>query len=369
MKWQFLSLQQLTTLMILHIIQTLLLAVITVSAASFFHGLRMEPSQLKRFFIRISSLLLIDAAFTLITDFVLKSDNYLDATVPFILLYGPVLYLSVTENTSKKQQKRYISLHFLVPLAVWLWFLLVVISMDRAQFMLLSQAKNALGIVSIFFYAFITIVKRNKIKSQFLSFRHYLLFSAMLLLVASMPLLLHLLSYPEAERQSLAILVIRIQIYFVMLLASVFTLYIQLSGHRNTETATTKNTAKSKISYKHSSLERDQMEMIFERLAAQMLMHHWFLKKDLSLGSLAKKLKIPPHHLSEVLNTVAGKNYHDYIAGLRINYAVELMKASPQRSLEEIMNASGYNSNSTFNRQFKKITEKSPGEFMKTTGV
>lgn len=355
--------------MINHIIPTLLLSVIAVSTASFLHSLQMEPSQLKRFFIRISLLLLIDAAFTLVTDQLLKRDNYLDATVPFILLYGPILYLSVTKNNCTKQLKSYLCLHFSVPLAVWLWFLFVIITMDRPQFIWLSQAKNALGVISIFFYGFVTTVKRNQIKSQFLSLRHYLIFSSILLLAAAMPLLTHLLHYPEADGQSLSIVIIRIQIYLVMLLASIFMLYIQLSGSRNKETSTTQNTSKSKTSYKHSNLNQEKLEMIFDQLSVRMQVHQSFLKKDLSLGSLARKLKTPPHHLTEVLSSVAGKSYHDYIAELRINHAIELMKHSPERSLEEIMDASGYNSNSTFNRQFKKITDKSPGEFMKTAGI
>jgi AraC-like DNA-binding protein len=348
------------------IIPTLLLAVILMSTASFLKSLLMEPNQLKRFFIRMSLLLAIDAGFTLITDLLLTKDNYLDATVPFILLYGPVLYLSVTNSKAKKNHKLHISLHFIAPLAVWIWFLVVVISKDQSQYVLLTQAKNAAGIASIFFYAYVSLVKRNRIKQQFLSRRHYLIFSGILLFIAAMPLLLHLLHYPEAERGNLAIILIRIQLYGVMLAASVFILIAQFLSTRNGKKSEhTSPPLKNKAGYTRSGLEPKQLLMIFDRLSVQMQVHRSFLKPQLSLEVLAKKLKVPPHHLTQVLNTVAGKKYHDYIAELRINYAVELMQKSPGLSLEEVMTASGYNSKSTFHRQFKKITEKSPGEFMK----
>lgn len=350
-------------------IPTLLLAVILVSTTSFLNSLFMEPGQLKRFFIRMSLLLAIDAGFTLVTDLGLAKDNYLDATVPFILLYGPILYLSVTNSKAKKNEKRHISLHFVIPLAVWIWFLVVVISKDHGQYQLLTEVKNATGIISIFFYAYVTLVKRNRIKHQFLSRRHYLIFSGILLLIAAMPLLLHLLNYPEAERETLAIILIRIQIYGVMLVAALFILIAQFLSIRNRKKPEhITSELKNKPAYKHSSLEPEQLEMIFNRLSVRMQVHHSFLKPHLSLNLLAKKIKVPPHHLTQVLNTVVGKNYHDYIAELRVNYAMELMQKSPELSLEEVMNASGYSSKATFNRQFKKITKKSPGEFMKELG-
>lgn len=353
--------------MINQIIPTILFAVIAVSTVNVLRSLFMEPGQLKRFFIRMSILLAVDAGFTLTTDLLLKNDNYLDATVPFMLLYGPFLYLSVTDI--QKKQKLHISLQFIVPLAVWIWFLIVVLAKDRSQLMMLSQYKNALGITSIFYYAFFTILRRNQIKSQFLKRRHYLIFSGMLLLIAAMPLLIHLLNYPVTERQNLTIVLIRIQIYSVMLAGSVFVLVIQLLSKKNKQKLRHGMPEQIKLSYKYSGLQDEQLEVIFKQLSIGMQQHQAFLKPQLSLDILAKNLKIPAHHLTYVFTAIIGKNYYDYIAELRINYAIELIHNSPLLSLTEIMNASGYSSSATFYRQFKKITKKTPRQFIKVQPI
>jgi AraC-like DNA-binding protein len=85
---------------------------------------------------------------------------------------------------------------------------------------------------------------------------------------------------------------------------------------------------------------------------------------DLTLPQLAQRLGIHPNVLSRVINTGCGQNFNDFVNSYRVAEARRML-ADPQfahYSLLGVALASGFNSKSTFNRAFKKLTEQVPGE-------
>jgi putative ABC transport system permease protein len=86
---------------------------------------------------------------------------------------------------------------------------------------------------------------------------------------------------------------------------------------------------------------------------------------ELSLRSLADKLKLHPHELSRIINTALKKNFNDFINEYRVQAAVRKMQdpALDRLTLLGIAYDSGFNSQSTFTRIFKQVTGKSPMEF------
>lgn len=89
---------------------------------------------------------------------------------------------------------------------------------------------------------------------------------------------------------------------------------------------------------------------------------------ELSLGSLAEKLNMPPHELSRVINAVFKKGFNDFINEYRVRNVVAKMKdpAYDNITLLGIAFEAGFNSKATFNRTFKQVTGKSPAEFKHT---
>lgn len=84
-----------------------------------------------------------------------------------------------------------------------------------------------------------------------------------------------------------------------------------------------------------------------------------FLKKGITLSSLAKNIKTNTSYLSEIINTYKGKNFATYLNDLRIDYALnKLVKDKRFRSykLSVIAEELGYNNEQAFSLAFKKKT-------------
>jgi len=89
---------------------------------------------------------------------------------------------------------------------------------------------------------------------------------------------------------------------------------------------------------------------------------HAHSDEELSLTKVAKFVNISPNHLSDKFKEVTGVNFVDYIARTRTEKARELLQNSNSR-ISEIAFAVGFQSLSQFNRVFKRLTSKSPGEY------
>jgi AraC-like DNA-binding protein len=89
-----------------------------------------------------------------------------------------------------------------------------------------------------------------------------------------------------------------------------------------------------------------------------------YLNPDLNMTLLSEKLKVPKHHLTEVLNGKLGKNFFQFVNEYRIE-AVKKELANPKNpySIEAIGFECGFNSKSTFFSVFKNITGQTPMEY------
>jgi AraC-like DNA-binding protein len=80
------------------------------------------------------------------------------------------------------------------------------------------------------------------------------------------------------------------------------------------------------------------------------------------------RLNTQPNYLSQVINEKEGKIFYDYINTIRIEEFKRLavLPESRKYTLLALAEQCGFNSKSSFNRYFKKVTGQSPSEFMKT---
>jgi len=91
-----------------------------------------------------------------------------------------------------------------------------------------------------------------------------------------------------------------------------------------------------------------------------------YLQPDLTIQKLSQMVSIPHHYLSQVINTRFNKIFFDFINDYRIEEAVRKL-ANPvecQKSIPQIAKEVGFNSQSAFNRAFKKNTQKTPSDFI-----
>lgn len=101
------------------------------------------------------------------------------------------------------------------------------------------------------------------------------------------------------------------------------------------------------------------------RLKEAVAANRFYEDAELTLTALAIKLSIHPHDLSRIVNVGLEKNFSDFINEFRVRDIVRKMQdpAYDRLTLLGIAYESGFNSKRTFNRVFKEMTGKTPGEY------
>ena len=84
--------------------------------------------------------------------------------------------------------------------------------------------------------------------------------------------------------------------------------------------------------------------------------------KDLSLDDVSKVVDISPYYFSKLFKDEAGINFVDYVTGIRIEHAKQLI-SDGGLSIKEICAAVGYSDPNYFTRSFKKKVGLTPTEY------
>ena len=102
---------------------------------------------------------------------------------------------------------------------------------------------------------------------------------------------------------------------------------------------------------------------ILERARTALREDALFQDADLTIARLARRLSIPQRQLSEAINLVGKVNFHGFVNEARIEAARQKLKDHPGQSILEIAYECGFNSKSTFNDAFRKLTGQTPSVF------
>lgn len=89
------------------------------------------------------------------------------------------------------------------------------------------------------------------------------------------------------------------------------------------------------------------------------------LDPDLTLTRLARRLHLPEKRLSSAVNRITGENVSRYVNGWRIRHACAIIETGTP--ITEAMFASGFNTKSNFNREFRRVTGISPSDWRGNT--
>ncbi|MBO9611166.1 MAG: AraC family transcriptional regulator [Dyadobacter sp.] len=121
-----------------------------------------------------------------------------------------------------------------------------------------------------------------------------------------------------------------------------------------------------KSKYARSGLSRDVALRIYENLEDLMARERLFTDPELTLVQLSEKLGTNANHLSQVINMVGNKSFYDYVNALRIAEFTRIA-ALPENQKYTLLHLAlecGFNSKTSFNRNFRKHTGLSPSEFL-----
>lgn len=120
--------------------------------------------------------------------------------------------------------------------------------------------------------------------------------------------------------------------------------------------------------YEKSGLDGAKLEEYAAALMAFMQKSRIYLDPDLSLDELASRLKMSRHHLTQLLNDRLRKNFYSFINEYRIGVAIaKLDDPGADVNILSLAFDCGFNSRSSFNNYFKKITGYTPSAYRKRT--
>ncbi len=89
-----------------------------------------------------------------------------------------------------------------------------------------------------------------------------------------------------------------------------------------------------------------------------------FRTQSLKLSDIAIRLGTNVRYVSECINRNTGVAFPIYVNGKRIRYAVDIMKANPQKKFSEVAEQCGFRNEGTFFRNFKLIMGVTPSQWI-----
>lgn len=117
--------------------------------------------------------------------------------------------------------------------------------------------------------------------------------------------------------------------------------------------------------YAVSTLTHVDCSAALARLAALMEHDHIYQQPALDLPTLAGRVGLSSHQLSELINTRLGKSFSRYLREYRIDAARKMLLAETSASVLSVGLSVGFTSQSNFYDAFREITGMSPGKFRK----
>lgn len=123
--------------------------------------------------------------------------------------------------------------------------------------------------------------------------------------------------------------------------------------------------SKEIIKYGKTALSKEQMFEMHRRLTLLMQNTKPFKDPELTLGQLAVQLGVAENTLSQIINVMEQRNFYDYINNLRVQEfkQIALHPDNKKFTLLSLAFEVGFNSKTSFNRNFKKSTGLSPRAF------
>jgi AraC-like DNA-binding protein len=118
--------------------------------------------------------------------------------------------------------------------------------------------------------------------------------------------------------------------------------------------------------YKKSTLEAEQVSIIFEKVKHVLHTQKLYLKNDLTLTQLSLAVDIPRHQLSQAINSCYTGNFFDLINDYRVEAFKQFASLPDKKHLNllGIAQEAGFNSKASFYSVFKKKTGMTPAEFL-----
>jgi AraC-like DNA-binding protein len=123
--------------------------------------------------------------------------------------------------------------------------------------------------------------------------------------------------------------------------------------------------------YEKTFAGEETLQEIYHKLSLMMNGEKLYKDPELNLNSVAKRIGVHPNTLSQTINFIENKNFYDYINRQRIEEfkRMVLLQENEKFTILSLAFESGFNSKTSFNRNFKKYMNCSPREFLKSREI
>ncbi|MBO9674205.1 MAG: AraC family transcriptional regulator [Sphingobacteriaceae bacterium] len=122
-------------------------------------------------------------------------------------------------------------------------------------------------------------------------------------------------------------------------------------------------TSLNAITYQSSKLKEPDLDFITSEIKNYMENSKIYLDPNITLKKLSQLTSIPKHHISQAINTQLQKNFYALISQYKISYAIRLIENDPEIKIEVLAQDCGFNSVSSFYRNFKQLKGLTPAEY------
>ncbi len=334
----------------------------------------LPPARLYKLTKYTSLFLATNGLFLLIIELFFQDKIWLNYLAPFPLIYGPILFFRIKIIKQESLSRREIFLHCTPFILLFFTYILMSIigegpnsktGLTHSYIMYFSLS------LSVLFYSYYPFTKTNKALSLIINNQIFLIILLRIMLVLTAVFFINLYFSENNEVVFSPVEMIRTILYIVILLFVSISLSYKiievrkLISRKAKKLDLTYNKQTSTEKYNKSSISPDLMEVYKERLINGIDQHQYFLDQKLSLDTLAKKTKIPSHHLTQLLNVRFNQTFYTYINNLRVEHACKLLTQSNKKhTIEKLASACGFNSKVSFNRHFKLIKKCTPSRYL-----
>jgi AraC-like DNA-binding protein len=118
---------------------------------------------------------------------------------------------------------------------------------------------------------------------------------------------------------------------------------------------------------KRKMMPDEDLTKIKKQLLELMVKTQPYLDSELNLVKLAEVMTVTPHQLSYIINSGFKENFFQFVNRHRVEKAKDLLSNSINITMIAIAFDSGFNSKTSFNTTFKKMTQQTPSEYRKAS--
>jgi AraC-like DNA-binding protein/uncharacterized membrane protein YgdD (TMEM256/DUF423 family) len=308
-----------------------------------------------------------------------KFPYFLGYEVIFPFIHGPMLYGYVLCVTGRNPGKKIWLLHFIPVLIVFLmlfkllilspWDRLSVYQSGNREYAFISKVLKYMMILSGIVYVALSLFAVRKytkrISDQYsntekinLNWLYYLIAGIALIWVA-------VIIRNDILIFSIVVLFIVVAAYFGISRVGILNLPI------TADTIDGKIADEETVKYQKNSPGEDAIMAIYEKLVDKMEKEKLYKDPELNLNYTAALLDVHPNVLSQAINSIENKNFYDYINRQRIDEfkRIAVLPENEKFTILSLAFESGFNSKTSFNRNFKKYMNCSPREFLKSQSI